>query len=65
MFQLGKPIYAGYFLETLYGLAQGSFCQSHYTTVRGPGILRNRIVSGHVTFYEINKFFVNTLFIHY
>jgi len=21
MFQLGKPIYAGYFLETLYGLA--------------------------------------------
>jgi len=24
MFQFGKPIYADYFLEALYGLAQGS-----------------------------------------
>jgi len=39
--------------------------ESHYTTVRGPDILRNRIVSGYITFYEINKFFANTLFFHY
>jgi len=65
MFQFGKPIYADYFLEALYDLSQGlqtSLSQSHYTTVRGPDILRNRIVSGYVTFYEINKFFVNALF---
>jgi len=29
MFQFGKPIYVDYFLEALYGLAQGfqTFCQ--------------------------------------
>jgi len=68
MFQFGKPIYVDYFREALYGLAQGSttlLSESHYTTVRGPDILRNRIVSGCVTFCKINKFFVNTLFFHY
>jgi len=30
-----------------------------YTKVRGPDILRNGIVSGYVTFYQIKKFFVN------
>jgi len=35
---------------------------SHYTTVRLPDISHNVIVSGLVTFYQINKFFVNRLF---
>jgi len=35
---------------------------SYYTTVRGPDILRNVIVSGYVTFYQISKFFVNIYF---
>ena len=68
IFQFGKPIYADYFLEALYGLSQGLqifLSVSHYTTVRGPEILRNWIVSGYVTFYEINKFFLNTLFFYY
>jgi len=59
MFQFGKPIHADYFLEALYCLAQGLktfFSEGRYTTVRGPDILRSRIVSGYVTFYEINKF---------
>jgi len=34
---------------------------SYYTTVRGPEILRNVIVSGYLTFRQINKFFVNTV----
>jgi len=58
MFQFGKPIYADYFLEAPYGLAQGLqtfLSESHFTTVRGPDILRNGIVSGYVIFYEINK----------
>jgi len=38
---------------------------SYYTIVRGPDILRNVIVSGYVTFYQISKFFVNILFLHY
>jgi len=33
--------------------------KSCYTTVRGPDIMRNQIASGYVTFYQINKFFVN------
>jgi len=37
----------------------------HCTTVRGPDILRNVIVTGYPTFYGINKFFVNILFFHY
>jgi len=68
IFQFGKPIYAGYFLEALYGLAQGSpniLSENHYRTVWGPDIFRNRIVSGYVTFYKISTFFVNTLFFHY
>ena len=32
---------------------------NYYTTVRGPDILRNMIVSGYVAFYKINKCFVN------
>jgi len=36
---------------------------SYYTTVRGPDILRNVIVSGYDLFYQINKFFVNTSFV--
>jgi len=31
----------------------------------GPIILRNVIFSGHVPFYQINRFFVNILFFHY
>jgi len=34
---------------------------SHYTTVQGVDVLRNVIVSWYVTFYQINKFFVNIL----
>jgi len=30
---------------------------SSYTTVRGPDIFRNVIVSGYVTFYQVKKFF--------
>jgi len=36
---------------------------SYYTAVRGQDILRNVIVSGYATFYQINKFFV--LFFRY
>jgi len=71
MRQFGKPIYGDYFLETLYAPAQGSpniFVREplhnifvrHFVCiciVRGLDILRNRIVSGYVTFYEINNFF--------
>jgi len=35
------------------------------TTIRGLDILRNVIVSGYITFYQINKCFVNILFFHY
>jgi len=38
---------------------------SYYTTVRGPDILRNLIISGYLTFHQINTFFVNILFFHY
>jgi len=38
---------------------------SYYTTDRRPGILRNTIVSGYVTLWQINKFFQNKLFFHY
>jgi len=38
---------------------------SYFTTVRGPDVLRNVIVSGYVTIYQINKFFVNKLFFHF
>ena len=34
---------------------------SYYTTVREPGIFRNVVVSGYVTFYQINKNFVNAV----
>jgi len=30
----------------------------YYTTVRGPDILRDAVVSGYATFYQINKLFV-------
>ena len=35
---------------------------SYYTKVQGPDILRNVTVSGYVTFWQINKFFVNMFF---
>jgi len=35
---------------------------NYYTTVRGPDILLNVIVSGYVAFYQINKCFANALF---
>jgi len=38
---------------------------SYYTTIRGPGILRIVIVSGYVRFYQINKFFLYMLILHY
>jgi len=38
---------------------------SYSATVRGSGIFRNVIVSGYVTFYQINTFFVNILYFHY
>jgi len=31
---------------------------SFYITVQGSNILRNKVVSGYATFYQINKFFV-------
>ena len=39
--------------------------QVTYTTVWGPDIYRNVIVSGYVIFYPINKLSVNILFFHY
>jgi len=36
---------------------------SYYTTILGPHIMRNVIVSGDVALYQINKFFVNILFL--
>jgi len=36
---------------------------SDYTTVRGPDILRQAVVSGYVTFCQISKYFVNIFFI--
>jgi len=30
-----------------------------------PDFLRNVIVSGYVAFYQINKFFVNVILLHY
>jgi len=38
---------------------------SYCTTVRRPDFLCNVIFSGYVTFYQINTFFVNVLFLHY
>ena len=38
---------------------------SYCKIVRGPDILRNVIFSGHVPFYQINRFFVSILFFHY
>jgi len=38
---------------------------SSYARCRGRGILRNVIVSEYLTFCQINKLFVNTLFFHY
>jgi len=35
---------------------------SYCTTVRGPNILRDEIVSGYVTFYQVNKLFGNIYF---
>jgi len=37
---------------------------SYYTTVRGLDILGNVTVLGYVIFYQVNKFFVNVLFLH-
>jgi len=37
----------------------------NYTTVWRPGILRNAVVSGCITFYQINKLFVNRLLLRY
>jgi len=37
---------------------------SYYTTVRGPDILCNVIVSGYAAFHQINNFFVNESFFH-
>jgi len=37
---------------------------SYYTALRGPDILRNGIVSGYVTFYKINEFFLY-IYIYY
>jgi len=38
---------------------------SYCTTARKPDILRNVIFWRYVTFYQINTFFVNVLFLHY
>jgi len=34
----------------------------YHPTVQGPHILRDVIVSGYVTFYQISEYFVNALF---
>jgi len=47
-------------LRRLQILSEGHI--SYYTTVRGPDILRNVIASGYLTFYQINKCFVQVLF---
>jgi len=53
------------------GLVQDSqrFCQRPNKqcgrTIPGPDNLRNVIVTGYVTFYQINKFFVKILFFNY
>ena len=39
-------------------LSDGLIFISNYTEVRGPDILRNVIVSGYITFYQNNKFFL-------
>ena len=44
-------------------LYEGHTC--YYTIVRGPDILHNVNVSRYVTFYQINKCFVNILFFQY
>jgi len=38
---------------------------SYYTQLRGLDILRDVIVSGYLTFYQINTFLVKILFFHY
>jgi len=38
---------------------------SYFTTVLGPDILRNVIVSGYVTFHQVTKFFVKILYFQY
>ena len=38
---------------------------SYYTTVRGPLILHNVIVSRYITFYQMNKLFKNISFFQY
>jgi len=38
---------------------------SYHTPVRMPDFLRNVVVSGYVTLYEINKFFVCIYFFYY
>jgi len=35
---------------------------SYYITLGGPGILRNVVVEGYVTFYQISMFFVNSVY---
>jgi len=42
-------------------LLSSHLVHNYYTTVRGPDILCNVIVSRDVTFYQINKFFLNIL----
>jgi len=39
-----------------------TFLSKGHTAVRGTHILRNVIVSGYVTFYQINKFFLKVFF---
>ena len=38
---------------------------NYYTTVRGPNILGDVKVSGYVTFYQINKYFVDVVVFRY
>jgi len=55
-------------VEALYQGLQTFLSDGHinyYTTFGGPGILRNVIVSGYVTFCQIKRFFVNILCFHY
>jgi len=56
----GYPIHIDQDYPKCLGEDHISYCK----TVRGSDILRNVIFSGHVPFYQINRFFVNKLFFH-
>jgi len=51
------------FSTTLKQVSPNIFVWGSHQLLQGLDILRNVIVSGYVTFYQVNKFFVNKFFI--